>query len=1410
MTLLASAAPAGTAPAGTAGAPPPPRVRKSDRTPIWVILVAAAVVIALCFLQDPGRLAPDTKLALVVNPIGLLAKGLHIWDPTSGFGVVQEDQVLGYMVPMGPFFALGQLATLPMWMLQRVWFGLLLAAAMAGTVRLADELGIGRPITRLAAGLAFALSPDVLALLGGVSAEVLPSALLPWVLLPLVKGSRGGSVATAAARSGVAVALIGGINAGATLAILPLPALFLLTRTRGRRRRSLIRWWALSVTAAIAWWLIPLLIDSSYSYNFLAYIERAANTTSTTSAPAVLGGMADWVGYFFSGGKPLWQGAWLLVAAPAAVLTSAGLAAAGMAGLAHRRFLERRFLVLGLLVGLAAMTAGYVGPLGGPFSSATRDLLNGVLVAFRNVYKFEPLVQLPLALGLAHGLATVRWRRPEQPIAAAVVVVMLAGTALPLLLGKLIPAGSFSAVPSYWYETADWLAAHAHGKRTLLLPDSGFPDYYWGTPTDEPFEALAASPWAVRSQVPLGSSGVVRLMDAVEARLSTRDPSVGLAPFLARAGVGFLVVRNDLSWIAAAAANPAQVRATLLGSPGIREIAAFGPVISPALTGNEPSPPAPIDGTGFRAVDIYQVSGTSSPAVLYPASHYTIVSGGPGSLLQLADSGQLGGSVILAGDPTTGLGPDARWADTDGNRRQGDDFGLANGGLSYTLGATETLPGGTKPRDRAAVAGVAHQTVAIIQGAVSVSASSYATALAPHPENLPYAAFDGDPATAWESGSAGSSDGQWVEITLPRPRSFPHVTVSLLGPSSGPHATELGLSTDSGALVVPLADTTAPQVLPLPPGPTRRLRVTLLDVVGENLSSFSRAGLATVDLPGVTVTRLLSVPTDELSTFSSPSKPPPLYIFNRTRVDPDQLLRTSPEPGLDRRFVVPHAAKFQLGGLARFRSGQLSRHAGCGSGPVVTLDGHPIATSLNGSVVGGQLAFSACTTLSLSAGAHLVETPAQAALAVDSMTLTGVAWPATVTNPSRSLSIRSWDTTHRVVSVGAGPSVVLATTENFNHGWSATLDGHTLQPLTLDGWRQAWVVPAGAAGTITLEFGADHAYRISLLLSLLALAGLVLVALGLGGAARRTRRGRHRLERRPGRLHWLPALPGDRGSHSRRVLLPGLAQAPCSVAASVVAGACLIAAGGPLALVTPAVLWLTGWFDAAPVVAGVAFAAAGLVETLQPGALPASHIGAFGAPAQLAALVATGAMAVSILDLRGSKARMKLFRLPRAGLAGDGQEDGRDRGTVGEEPIKPAGCKGDIVVGGTGKGHRGEAVGREHLDQGAGGEQSQVADHQAAGPAEDAESAHLGEHRLDPSEQQQPVEPGGKVGGGAQEAPPGDQDPPDLVQHQVRVEEVLDHLAHDDHVEVGANKGEEGSIDAGTHDDQAPGPGAGD
>src|SRR6185437_14908970 len=135
------------------------------------------------------------------------------------------------------------------------------------------------------------------------------------------------------------------------------------------------------------------------------------------------------------------------------------------------------------------------------------------------------LLRLPLALALAHGLATIsvsravaeRWTRRGLVFVGAVAVL---GVATPGLAGLLPAANTFTAVPAYWRQAADWLAANDDGGRTLVVPGASFPTSVWGDPHDEPIQPLAGTPWAVRSVVPLSSAGNIRMLNTVEQQLA--------------------------------------------------------------------------------------------------------------------------------------------------------------------------------------------------------------------------------------------------------------------------------------------------------------------------------------------------------------------------------------------------------------------------------------------------------------------------------------------------------------------------------------------------------------------------------------------------------------------------------------------------------------------------------------------------------------------------------------------------------------------------------------------------------------------------------------------------------------------------------------------------------------------------
>jgi arabinofuranan 3-O-arabinosyltransferase len=220
-------------------------VREAPGTALSLLLLTV-----LAFVQRPGQVTFDTKLDLAANPLHFMARALHLWNPEATSGELQ-NQAYGYLFPMGPFFAGGQLLGVPPWITQRAWTALLLVAAFYGLLRLARALGIGTEPTRYAAALGYALAPRILTEIGALSSETLSAAMLPWVLLPLVLVRRIGSPRRAAALSALAVLGMGGINAAVVLLALLLPGVWLLTRRWDRDHLRLVGWWCLCVVVVV-------------------------------------------------------------------------------------------------------------------------------------------------------------------------------------------------------------------------------------------------------------------------------------------------------------------------------------------------------------------------------------------------------------------------------------------------------------------------------------------------------------------------------------------------------------------------------------------------------------------------------------------------------------------------------------------------------------------------------------------------------------------------------------------------------------------------------------------------------------------------------------------------------------------------------------------------------------------------------------------------------------------------------------------------------------------------------------------------------------------------------------------------------------------------------------------------------
>ena len=939
-----------------------------------------------------------------------------------------------------------------------------------------------------------------------------------------------------------------------------------------------------------------------------------------------------------------------------------------------------------------------------------------------------------------------------------------------------------------------------------MVPADSHGIYTWGQPIDEPLEPLARSPWVQRNLVPFSGGGVSDLLNGAEQAIESGTASPGLPGYLARAGIRYVLVRNDLDPAQLGYTPPTVVHAALEES-GFTRVAAFG----------QPAPAGPAGpGTALQVeaiepeyppVEIFQAANPAErpagPAAVLPAASTTLVDGGPASLLQLVAQGMLGHQAAVIAGQDTSADPRAAQQDvTDGLRRADTVFGLPNDNTSYTYTAAGTIPpddpqgaSGQPPRQLLPAGTAGHQTVAVLTGAASVTASSAGSWLWEVPQGDPVNAFDGDPSTAWIEASPGSADGQWIQIGFDHPLHLSGpLTVRLLDDIPRPVATRLVITTAAGRAASGTRVTGAPQPVSVPSGTTSWLRITIAATRGGTPGG-PGAGISEVTIPGVRVTRFLQPPED-------PAGPAPSFSFHRETATAFGLPGAPPEPALDRTFTTPATQHFAVSasvtavpgaaldalldragsgtpaqlhitatstfgslpalrpqnlldsgggnswvaagphatlhlrwsrprtideidlvaspvgiaaeptrvlitspggtrdvpvpqsgvlhfpalitdqldisfpgvmpttsynplagqaqqlpvGLARLSVPALAGlstgvpapgapfRLGCGQGPPVTVDGHTYPTSVSGTVNDltdfTPLSLHLCTkgaALTLSAGRHWLTSPgtgvplAVTDLSLRASTASPAGAPSNAIAAARRLRIGSWGAEYRTATIGPGRQSYLEVHDVANPGWTATLNGHPLTPVTLDGWQQAVVVPAGAGGRIVMTFTPATGYRWLLVASAVAIC--VLIAAAAWPSRRRSR-----------------LAAAGRAGPAATGISPGPGPLGYWLAAAA-AAVVLALVGGPLVAAVPAVL-LLGWWRPrwVPWLAFAAMCAAGALAITSLGHGPQTGAGAFGWPAQAAALIALAAAL--------TPAAPKTRRRTTGVAAGDGGQGG--------------------------------------------------------------------------------------------------------------------------------------------------------
>jgi arabinofuranan 3-O-arabinosyltransferase len=778
------------------------------------------------------------------------------------------------------------------------------------------------------------------------------------------------------------VALIGGTNATSLIyaGLAPtiwLPFAIVRREVTFRDALAFVARTLLLTAAVSAWWVSGLASQAAYGLDVLAYSETVKTVASDSQASEVLRGLGNW---FFYGrdGISAWIQPSLTYTENLAVLAvSFAVPILSLAAAACLRWVHRAYFVTLVLVGTALSVGVYPynspSPAGALFKAFATGSTAGL--ALRSTPRAVPLVALGFGVLLAAGVESLfhlPWRRlvpsgqagqavrrrlaPSRwvPVGAFVaVLILIAIDMLPLWRGQFVDPNLRrpEKLPAYLTQAAASLnaAPRIDGSQTrvLELPGADFSDYRWGATLDPPLPGLMNRPYVSRELIPAGTPQSAALVRAIDRRLQEGVYEPSSLPSLARLmGVGDVVLRSDLQYERFRTPQPIStwVQWTQQRPPGLSAPKTFGPPVAetPAIPfvdeislANPPGaaePPAMADFSVTDPVPIVRAERASEPL---------LVAGDSEGLVDASAAGMLDstGTVRFAASQTTAktkAAPVPANADlllTDSNRKRAERWGTVRENYGYVETATGE-PLAKDPNDARLPVfpgeTTADQTIAVLGGVADIEASNYGNEVSYAPADRPFYAFDGDPTTAWSVGAFGDPRGQRLRVDLLKAVTSDHLT--LVQPHTVPATRTItkaeltfsggrGPATTVDVDMTPASLTNAGQVASFPSRSFTRVEFKVIQTSNGTLNSYdgqSGVGLAQLDIPGVTATETLRLPTDLFQAAGTNGTTQPLTIMlTRDRANPQEPFKTDTELSMSREFTLPTTRTFGVGGTAR-------------------------------------------------------------------------------------------------------------------------------------------------------------------------------------------------------------------------------------------------------------------------------------------------------------------------------------------------------------------------------------------------------------------------------------------------------------------------------------------------------------
>ena len=914
-------------------------------------LLAALAYIPL-LATHPGMVGADTKTYLYLNPGKLLSRAPFLWDPGVGLGTVTHQNI-GYLFPMGPYYAVMDWLGIPDWISQRLWMGSIIFLAGLGVRALLKTLDWkGRGTT--VASIAYALSPYLLHYIYKHSVILLPFTALPWLLTFLIRSLREGGWKYPALFALVTLAS-GGVNATSLILVMVGPLVWVLHVVVVEKEATvrsvippLLRIGVLTVVTSL-WWMAGLTLQGSNGIDILRFTETYKTVSNASSSTEILRGLGYWFFYGTDALGPWFRSAVTMTESIPALVISFMVPLAALVAALWTRWRYRVFFVAmsvaGLVISVGAFPFDDSSPYGSLFAAFTKGDTG---LALRSTPRAVPLVALSAAVFLAAGVAALAERFPRRKVLISVGALgLVVANMSPLFVGNMLDPflERPEDIPAYWTEAGQHLDLGDRSTRALEVPGIEFAAYRWGSTVDPVTPGLTDRDYAARELIPWGSPASADLMNAVDQPFQTASFNpAGYATILRYMGVGDLVSRNDLqyerydnprprlmaSWLDQVKGLGAPLKFPASGSAPNRAGAA-NPMIDDVELGIPPTArePAPVE---IRKVadtaPILRTVSTSAPVVL---------SGSGDGLVAAANSGLIDPSRLVLYSASLGtkadsslITPDASLVVTDSNRRAARRWGASRENDGYTEMADETPPSYDPTDNRLPLfPGQTSdaQTVVIQKGSLRVRASDYGNQLTYTPGDRAAGAFDDDPSTAWKVGAFADVRNQWIEASSTTgPIETDHIGLLQAQTYVNRFVTKLDMSFDGGAPVTVALNATsrtgAGQVVTFPKRRFTTVRLTIRATDPPDPQAqyqlISGVGFARIDIDGRVVTEVVRPPVDLTGRLGASTASHDLsYVLTRRRSNPAEPIVRSDELSIARRIDSPAARSFDVTGTVR-------------------------------------------------------------------------------------------------------------------------------------------------------------------------------------------------------------------------------------------------------------------------------------------------------------------------------------------------------------------------------------------------------------------------------------------------------------------------------------------------------------